>query len=61
MTELRDRVAGAKTFTKLDLYDGYSLLRIKEADEWKTAFRTRDGQYKYKVLPFGLLNGPATF
>ena len=26
-----------------------------------TTFRTRYGTYKYKVLPFGLTNGPATF
>jgi hypothetical protein len=24
-------------------------------------FRTRYGQYKYKVLPFGLINRPATY
>jgi len=24
-------------------------------------FRTRYGAYKYKVLPFGLTNGPATY
>ena len=41
MTKIRDRVAGAKMFTKLDLKDGYHSLRIKEGDEWKTAFRTR--------------------
>ena len=26
-----------------------------------TTFRTRYGQYKYKVLPFGLTNGPAIY
>ena len=31
------------------------------ADEDLTTFRTRYGNYKYKVLPFGLSNGPATF
>jgi len=41
MGELKDRVAGAKIFTKLDLKDGYHLLRIREGDELKTAFRTR--------------------
>ena len=61
MTELRDRVAGVKIFTKLDLKDGYHLLPIKEGDEWKTAFRTRYAHYQYKVMPFGLGNAPATF
>ena len=61
MTELRDRVTGAKIFTKFDLNDGYHLLQIKEGDEWKTAFRTRYGHYEYKVMPFGLVSAPATF
>ena len=61
MTKLRDRVAVAKIFTKLNLKDGYHLLRIKEGNEWKTAFRTRCRHYEYKVMPFGLVNAPATF
>jgi len=61
MSELREEVAGATIFTKLDLKDGYQLIRIKKGDEWKTAFRTRYGQYKYKVMLFGLVNAPATF
>ena len=59
--ELRDRVAGAMIFTKLDLRDGYHLLWIKEGDEWTAAFRTRYGHYEYKVMPFGLVNAPGTF
>ena len=38
MTELWERVAGATIFTKLDLKDGYHLIRIRKGDEWKTAF-----------------------
>jgi len=61
MDELRDSVAGAKVFTKLDLKDGYHLVRIRKGDEHKTAFRKRYGQYEYKVMPFGLAKAPATF
>ena len=60
MTELRERVAGARVFTKLDLKDGCHLIRIRKGDEWRTAFRTRYGHYEYKVMPFGLVNAPAT-
>ena len=60
MTELRESVAGATVFTQLDLMDGYHLFRIRKGDEWKTAFRTRYGHYQYKVMPFGLVNAPAT-
>ena len=61
ITELRDRLAGETIFRKLDLKDGYYLLRIKKGDKWKTAFHTRYGHHEYKVMLFGLVNAPATF
>jgi len=59
--ELQDRVQGAQWFTKLDLKNGFNLIRIREADEWKTAFRTRYRLYEFQVMPFGLTNAPSTF
>jgi len=61
MDELRDPVAGAQVFTKHDLKDGYHLIHMRNGDQHKTAFRTRYGQYESNVIPFGLVNAPATF
>ena len=61
MDELKERVGGAKWFNKIELKNGYHLIRIKEGDEWKTAFRCRYGLFEYTVMPFGLVNAPATF
>ena len=56
-----DRLSCAKRFTQLDLTNAYHRMRIREGDEWKTAFRTRYGHFEYQVMPFGLSNAPASF
>jgi len=61
MQELQDRVQGSRYFTKMDLKNGFNLIRIREGDEWKTAFRTRYGLYEFNVMPFSLTNAPSTF
>ena len=59
--EILDRLAGSRLYTALDLKDAYWLIRIKEGDEWKTAFRTRYGLFEYLIMPFGLTNAPSAF
>ena len=38
-----EQLKGAKYFTKLDLRSAYNLIRVKERDEWKTAFVSETG------------------
>ncbi|KAI3362832.1 hypothetical protein L3Q82_001874 [Scortum barcoo] len=40
----------ATIFSKLDLRNAYHLVRIREGDEWKTAFNTPLGHFEYQLL-----------
>jgi hypothetical protein len=59
--KLLQRVNKAKFFTKLDIRQGFHRIRMHPKSEDLTTFRTRYGSFKYKVMPFGVTNGPATF
>ena len=59
--EVLARIHGSKYLTRLNVIAAFNKLRIYPDSEDLTTFTTSLGAYKYKVLPFGLTNGPASY
>ena len=61
ISDLLSTVGKACLYTTIDLCHAYHLVRITEGNEWKMAFCTCYGSFKWCVMPFGLTNAPAAF
>jgi len=56
-----ESLGGSYYFSTLDLRIGYWQTELQPEDADKTAFVTRSGQYRFKVLSMGLANAPGQF
>ena len=61
INETCSRFWRSKWFTSLDLASAYWQVLVRKRDREKIAFKIRNGQYQFRVMPFGLCNAPATF
>ncbi|XP_062615055.1 uncharacterized protein LOC134276789 [Saccostrea cucullata] len=59
--EIMTKISNSRFFSKLDLCKGYWQIPMREEDRDLTSFLTPDGLYRFKVMPFGMKNSPATF
>lgn len=58
---LLDCLAGAKIFSSIDLGQAYYQVELSEKSRDVTAFSTKEGQFRFNRIPFGLATAPATF
>ena len=59
--EILEKLATARFISKIDLNKGFYQIPIDPCDTLKTAFCSPWGKFEFKVMPFGLRNGPAVF
>ena len=54
-------IAATKYISKMNVIFAFHRIRVKDGDEWKTAFNTRFGLYEWLIIPFGLTGALTTF
>ena len=61
MDDTLDALRSSTYFSTLDLYLRYWQVEMDQQDIDKTVFVTRQGLFRFMVMPFGLSHTPATF
>ena len=58
--ECLDAMSGARWFSTFDLRSGYHQVLLDRISSDKTTFVSREGTFRFKVMPFELCNTPPT-
>ena len=53
--------ANVRLFSVVDMASGFWQVPVNSSSQDKTGFVTHEGVWRFKKLPFGLINSPATF
>ena len=61
ISQLINKLKGAKMFIKMDLQWGYNNVGIKDGDKWKAVFMCYHDSFKPLVIFFRLCNSPKMF
>lgn len=61
MDEVIEQVSKWQFFSRIDLRGAYHQLPLRKEERHFTAFEAGGSLYQFKVLPFGVTNGPAGF
>ena len=55
------RLGGSRLFSALDNSGAFHIIKIAPEDRYKTAFATKQNQWQFTRLPFGLAGGPSSY
>jgi hypothetical protein len=61
MTKLQDCIRGPRIFMKIDLNNGFHLIKIKKGNKWNPDSLTPYGLYTLIVMQFGVTKAPTTY
>ena len=61
MQEIFSDLSGSQYFSRFDFCKGYWQVSMRPKDRDVTTFVGPEGLYRFRVMPFGLVNAPVTF